>query len=153
MWNNLAESLTVDFLTLTVELQKIAHLAIFGQHFLLNVLLHMFQTSVDYLQSPIFCNIIKIECSSLRAVTSAQNICDSNQAASKNLHFPKLAYTGSYLNGNQPQIQAIYWAAREGNAQSQNGGRLICAAKRQNGGQNYQKAVRVPFLFNGAEIC
>ena len=42
MWNNLAELLTVNFLTLTVELQKIAHLAIFGQHFLLNVLLHMF---------------------------------------------------------------------------------------------------------------
>ena len=28
-----------------------------------------------------------------------------------------------------------YWAALQGNAQSKNGGRLVCAAKRQNGGQ------------------
>ena len=30
---------------------------------------------------------------------------------------------------------------------------LICAAKRQNGGRNSQKALRVPFLINGANFC
>ena len=36
------------------------------------------------------------------------------------------------------------WAAREGNAQSLNGGQLVCAAKRQKGGRNSQKALRCP---------
>ena len=45
-----------------------------------------------------------------------------------------------------------YWAAREGNAQSNNVGRLVCAGKRQNGGRNSQKALRKPFPFSGADF-
>ena len=45
-----------------------------------------------------------------------------------------------------------YWAAREGNAQPNNVGRLVCAGKRQNGGRNSQKALRKPFPFSGADF-
>ena len=53
--------------------------------------------------------------------------------------------TSSGKSPQNPLVLFHYWSVREGNAQSKNGGRLVCAGKRQNGGRNSPKVLGVPF--------
>ena len=49
--------------------------------------------------------------------------------------------------------QQLLFPAREVNAQQKNGGRLVCAAKRQNGGGKSKRALGVPCQLEWGRFC